>query len=119
MHLQKRKDPYTGEEFIPKRNNQKFASRANQIAFNNVKAQKRRTKEAPVLKALRMNRTILEKTLGSKREIIKSKDFLEGAGFNFNYWSQSAIIDSKPCQIIHEFCLFKNEGDLFTIKRIK
>ena len=35
---EKAMDPLTGEEFVPKRSNQKFASRENQIRYNNLKA---------------------------------------------------------------------------------
>ena len=40
MNYEKQKDPLTGELFIPKRFNQKFAIRQNQIDFNNIKARK-------------------------------------------------------------------------------
>jgi len=35
-------DPYSGMEFTPKRHNQRFACRANQIAYNNMLARKKR-----------------------------------------------------------------------------
>ena len=35
-------DPLTKEVFYPKRSDQKFASRKNQIRFNNLKARKKR-----------------------------------------------------------------------------
>ena len=35
-------DPLTKEKFIPKRRNQKFSKRENQIVFNNNKAYKKR-----------------------------------------------------------------------------
>ena len=42
QRLKKRKDPYSGEYFIPKRTNQIYASRENQIAHNNYKNQQRK-----------------------------------------------------------------------------
>ena len=35
-------DPLTNEPFIKRRNNQKFATRRNQIRFNNIKAKKKK-----------------------------------------------------------------------------
>ena len=47
MIYSKKKDPFTGQEFIPTRHNQKFANRKNQIAFNNAKARRIRIEKAP------------------------------------------------------------------------
>lgn len=40
-----RKDPLTGELFVPNRSNQKFASKENQTAYNNLRANEKRAKE--------------------------------------------------------------------------
>ena len=38
----RQKDPLTGELFIPKRSNQLFFTKENQIRYNNLKAKKER-----------------------------------------------------------------------------
>ena len=43
--LPKRKDPFSGEMFTPKRSNQRFASRATQVAYNNQQQQEKSTKK--------------------------------------------------------------------------
>ena len=79
------KDPLTGELFIKRRNNQKFANRHNQIRYNNNKAQKKRDAKLPFEKALDKNRTILKKILGDGKEKLISRDYLLGMGFSFGY----------------------------------
>ena len=79
------KDPFTAELFIKQRNNQKFATRRNQVRYNNIKAQKKRDAKLPIERILDKNRTILQTILSGRLEITKSKDFLLGSGFNFIY----------------------------------
>ena len=79
------KDPFTAELFIKRRNNQKFATRRNQVRYNNIKAQKKRDAKLPIERILDKNRTILQTILSGRLEITKSKDFLLGSGFNFIY----------------------------------
>ena len=54
-----RKDPLTGEVFIPKRKNQKFSNKSNQIKFNNKKYSFRK-KVVPANKIL--SKSIFEDT---------------------------------------------------------
>ena len=70
-----------------RRNNQRFASRENQIRYNNIKAQEKRNIKSQVDRVLDKNRTNLHKLLDGKTEITKSHDFLLGAGFGFGYFS--------------------------------
>ena len=48
-------DPLTGEEFIPKKSSQRFATPANRIKYNNEKASKTRIKRAFIDKPLHQN----------------------------------------------------------------
>ena len=96
-------DPLTNETFIKRRNNQKFATRRNQIRFNNIKAQKKRDAKASVTRILDRNRSILKRTLGDKKEIVVSRDFLLGAGFSFNYFSFQVAVNGVTFAGIYEF----------------
>lgn len=114
------KDPLTGEAFLKRRNNQKFATRKNQIRYNNLIAQKKRNTKGPTEKILDRNRLILNWILNGQKEIVKSKDFLLGAGFQFTHYTskikyaesgtgQAAVIfDVKICPIENNnFKIFK------------
>ena len=96
-------DPLTNETFVKRRNNQKFANRQNQIRFNNIKAQNKRDAKASVARILDNNRSILKRTLGDKKEIIVSRDFLLGAGFSFKYFSYQLQVNGVTFAGIYEF----------------
>ena len=96
-------DPLTQESFIPERTNQRFASRKNQIKYNNLKAKGKRLAKAEVDIILDKNRTILRAILNGNKEIIKSRDFLLGAGFHFGCNTHSKIIKNKEYRCIYEY----------------
>lgn len=58
-----KKDPLTGEEFQPKRSNQKFSNMENRIKYHNDKANQLRKKNALIDKPLRLNQKILDKLM--------------------------------------------------------
>lgn len=107
---EKRKDPFTGEEFYPKRNNQKFANRKNQIAFNNKKARLLRETQFPVNTALKQNLNILKVILAGRNSIEVSKTYLLGAGFNFQFYNRTLKKDGVKYQCIYNYaiCLLEN-----------
>ncbi len=80
-------DPLTGEEFIQSRNNQKFASSANRLEFNRQKTAEKRKAMAQIAKPLANNRKVLEKVLGDEKEVIRSYDFLMGAGLEMGIFT--------------------------------
>ena len=57
-------DPLTKESFVPKRSNQKFSCRLNQINYNNRKAKSKRLAKAPYDNVLDSNRNILIRIIG-------------------------------------------------------
>ena len=65
------KDPLTGEQFVPRRNNQRFANEKNRIRFNNNLALKRKKFKALILKQLDFNWNILHNLLIDKEIIEK------------------------------------------------
>ena len=89
-----RKDPYTGELFTPRRLNQVYASRKNQVSHNNARAPKGRQARLPVLRILERNWQILDQVLGQNPESITSADHIHGLGFNFHYFTHR-IQDGK------------------------
>ena len=111
MNYKERIDPYSGEGFIPKRYNQKFANRSNQIAFNNHKAREIREKKKPIDSVLEINRKVLLKVLNGKESEIKSREYLLGCGFNFNFFNRSFNKDGVMYQSVYDYALTKeNDG---------
>lgn len=117
MLIEKRKDPYSGEEFYPKRYNQKFATRENQIAFNNIIAREKRQQKNGTDRILDKNREVLKRILAKYSSIIKSKDYLLGAGFNFNYFSCIRDVDEQTVFAIYEFTIKLHKTNLYLIEK--
>jgi hypothetical protein len=78
-------DPYTGEYFYPFRSNQKFASRENQIAYNNYIAKVKRENMNEIDFYVKRNWEILLELLGDEKTIIKSEEFLTELGYDFRF----------------------------------
>lgn len=112
-------DPLTGETFIKKRNNQVFANRKNQIKYNNLKAREKRNAKAEADRILDKSRQVLKQTLGSNQEIIKSKDYLDGAGLNFGFNTHSIKKDGKIWICIYDYAYAMIDIHLFKIIKIK
>ncbi len=108
-------DPLTGEIFTPSRSDQKFASRQNQIRYNNLKAKNKRKAKAEIDRTLDNNRSILKRILGDKKQIIKSRDYLLGAEFHFGITTHKIERDGKLWSCIYEYMLTPTEKDLFLI----
>lgn len=110
-------DPLTGEEFTPKRTNQRFASRENQVAYNNAKASDIRRVKAPKLKALDNNFKVLTKLLNGNNLKEVSTDFLLGAGFDFHSSSSLDRIGDKIYQGVYDLRITKVEDNLYEISK--
>jgi hypothetical protein len=112
-------DPLTGEIFIKKRNNQIFANPENQIMYNNLKAREKRNTKAKADRILDKNREVLKRTLGPKEEIIKSKDYLDGAGLNFGYNTHTIIRNGIKWICIYNYAYALFGANSFKIMKIK
>ncbi len=110
------KDPLTGEVFYPKRTNQQFASRKNQIRYNNLKAYKKRKAKSGVERLLDKNRTILSEILGNETEVIRSKDFLLGAGFHFGCQTHSIRKNNEIWKCVYDYA-FISDGNSIKITK--
>jgi len=114
-----RTDPYTGETFTPKRNNQFFALPENQIAFNNRKAAIKRKEKANIDKPLDKNRRILKQLLGTEKAIMKSKEFLLGSGYNFRYFTHQVLVENEKADCIYEYVIKKKENQNYLIWKLE
>lgn len=102
METEKRKDPLTGEEFVPKKISQRFATSDNRIKFNNQKANAVRKEVSYIDKPLHLNRRILKQLMGNEKEKTFHKEFLLGKGIDFRVTTHVITIDS-----IKRFCLYQ------------
>lgn len=98
-----RKDPYTGELFEPKRNNQIYANRKNQVDHNNENARKKRSKTNLLDKRLKENRNIISTLLEKEDSLIIPKEFLKGRGFDLSLFNRIVKVDSNKACGIYEY----------------
>jgi len=112
-------DPLTGEEFLPKRSNQKFANRENQIRYNNLIAAEERHAKAKSRKILDNNRKVLKRILGDCNEILKTLDYLEGAGLDFGYNTNTITIDGIIWICVDDYAYTMIGKNLFKIIKLK
>jgi hypothetical protein len=112
-------DPLTGEEFVPKRSNQKFASKENQIKYNNLKAAKERQAKAHTRKLLDFNRKVMQRVLGSRDEVVRTLDYLKGAGLNFHYCTHTIRIQNLNWTCIDDYAYALIDTNTFKIIKLK
>jgi hypothetical protein len=98
-------DPHTGEWFKPKRRNQRFASRENQVAYNNDLFQQRRAGRKPTIEKLENNWKIAHNLLGSSDTVSVGKESLKTAGFDFEYVTRFAADNSTQYIGLYELVL--------------
>ena len=96
-------DPYTGEEFFTQKRNQKFASRQNQIDYNNQLKLEERDKKKFIDMKLSSNRRILQKLLCGNSEVIVSLDELRAENFDFGTITHFTKKNNSTIFGIYEF----------------
>lgn len=82
-----RKCLYSGEEFIPKRNNQVFANRKNRSNYHNENNNKLRNELKSINNQLILNYKICIDLLNNKDSINVHREFLKGKGFDFKIFT--------------------------------
>lgn len=99
------KDPYTDEEFKPKRSNQRFANSINRIRYNNNKANEIRKAKAYVDKPLSKNFTILKEIMRDKKRHSVHIEFLRGRGFKFEVFTSMCNVHGTQGFCIYDYLL--------------
>lgn len=109
-------DPYTGEEFVPRRKNQIFANSSNKTAFNNEKASKIRKERAPFINDINRNYDILNLILDNNHEKTVNINTLNDLNFKFDCYLRFLISEGKTAFIIYdiEFTNIKKENTTYT-----
>ena len=89
-------DPLTNESFVPKR-----------------------LAKAPYDKILDANRNILIRIIGEEDDRIVSKDYLLGAGFNFQIFNRSFEKDGVQYQCVYRYALCLLKSGQYKIIKLK
>lgn len=108
-------DPLTGEEFEPKRDNQRFASEKNRIQFNNNKAKKMRDAMRYVNGPLQQNLRVLNELLASMKEAVVHIEFLKGKGFHFGVCTHIQKVGESNLKMVYQYGLQKEGPDTIKI----
>jgi hypothetical protein len=115
----RRIDPYTLEIFYAKRKNQYFANRKNQIAYNNEKAKQTRDLMAEIDNHVRKNWQILVDILKDRESAFKTKDYLLGCGYNFNFFNNQKFINGELYCGIYDYGINLVDSGLYKIIKLE
>lgn len=107
--------PYSGEEFFPKRQNQKFAQPNYRIAFHNEKYNKIRKDRLSVDKQLHKNYSILLLEMLEETKKVFHKQYLLGKGFSFGVLTHYQKIDKVNRQALYDFLIISEEDKITII----
>lgn len=113
----KRNDLLTKEEFIPTRNNQKFACSENRIKYHNNKANELRQNAAFINKPLHKNNKILLELMEGLTEKEFHKQFLIGKGFEFGVFTHLKKIAGENQLAIYDFTVLPTNDNKVKIIR--
>jgi len=109
---------YSGEEFSPKRSNQKFASAQNRINYHNSKMCTLRKSRSFVDTKLHRNYRILNELMDGKENLSFHKQFLLGKGYSFDVLTHFEDEESKRYKAVYEFLVFE-QGETVHLKKYK
>jgi hypothetical protein len=110
-------DLLTGEHFIPKRANQKFATPLNRVQYYNQKANNIRHHKSNFDKPLHRNYNILTELLEGKKSAIFHKQFLIGKGYNFEVYTHIVEIEGKRQFAIYNFVILHENFEKIKLLR--
>jgi hypothetical protein len=84
MNVETKYDLLTGEAFVPGRVTQRFATRANAIKYNNLKAKEQREALRYIQDPVKKNLKFLSDQLATVNEKQFTVEYLNGAGYDLN-----------------------------------
>lgn len=88
-----KKDPLTGEEFVAKRANQRFANTDNKIRYHNRQNAKINKERAFIDKPCKLSHCVLKALWKPNSDNIYNRYYLEGKGLRFDAFNR--IVDTK------------------------
>ena len=105
-----RKDPLTGEEFIPKKISQRFACTENRIRYGNLIASRKRQDKAFLDKPMNKNLNIIIEIYVEGGKNIFNIDWMEGKGFRFNATNHKVYHEGKYRDCVYYFMIIQIEN---------
>jgi hypothetical protein len=119
METIKKTDPFSGEEFLPKKISQIYACPANRIKHNNSKASIIRQERAFLDKHIHKNHRILREIYKEGGGNIFNCFWMEGKGFRFDATNHQEKFEGKLRSCVYEFMLIEIElKDNIQIKKL-
>ena len=109
---------YSGEEFSPKRSNQKFASAQNRIDYYNSKMSSVRKSRSFVDSKLHKNYRILNELIDGNTNKSFHKQFMLGKGYSFDVLTHFDDVDGQRYKAVYEFLVFE-QGEMVHLKKYK
>ncbi len=111
-----KKDPLTGEEFNPKRSNQRFACPENRIKYHNNEANQERKETDFVNKPLRHNRKTLNKLMKGKDKATFHEEFLKGKDYNFLVYNGTCKVEKGTGYCLYNYILIFEKPNVHVIR---
>ncbi len=111
---------YSGDSFIPTRQNQIFASKENRILFHNKINNQLRKRLSFINKQLLLNFRILIDVLDGENERTVHKQFLMGKGFSFSVFTHLSMskFSNNYCYSVYEVKYERIDDDNYKITKI-
>ena len=110
---------YSKKAFIPKRENQIFASANNRIAYHNTINNAFRKKLSIINKELIKNYKLLDKLLAGQKEITINKYYLRGGGFSFKTFTHISSNEDTLVYGLYDICFHKLDNNEYLIYRTR
>jgi len=109
---------YSGEDFSPKRSNQKFASAQNRINYHNSKMCSIRKSRSFVDTKLHRNYRILTELMDGKASLSFHKQYMLGKGYSFDVLTHFEDEEGERYKAVYEFLVFE-KGDAVHLRKYK
>jgi hypothetical protein len=111
---------FSGESFIPKRQNQIFATKENRVLFHNQINNQLRKRLSKINKQLLLNLRILLEVLDDESERVIHKQYLLGKGFSFKVFTHFTLskLSNNYCYCIYEATYERIDDDNYKITKI-
>ena len=113
-----KKDPLTGETFVPKRSNQRFATSYNRKKFNNQIANDLRKEREYIIGPLNRKHRLIKKLMIGRYKALFSYEYLDGYGLDFNTITHHEIINDIQVPFFFEFAIYV-DGITETVKIVR
>lgn len=108
--------PYSGEEFYPKRHNQRFAHRSYREAFhNNVNNEIRRAR-SKIDKMLHKTNSVFIQEMKNKDQESFHKEYLIGRGCSFDVMTNYVEYQGVKRQAIYDFLIIPDGSRVHLIR---